>query len=99
MHFPLLLQFIAASGLALAPVLAAPTEELKGHTALEKRTVFRGYCNVDQNACHWSASDGSRVGTCTCSTGNECRINNGLCYYDDQTLSCICPNGSKQLEA
>ena len=42
MHLTSLLQFIAASGLAVAPVIAAPTEELKGHTTLVKRTVFRG---------------------------------------------------------
>ncbi|OIW31123.1 hypothetical protein CONLIGDRAFT_679856 [Coniochaeta ligniaria NRRL 30616] len=94
MQFKLLLQFIAASGLA-ATTFAAPVEDVEGHAALQKREIMRGYCVPAENACHWESDDHRRVGICTCSTGNECRINDGECFYDDQTLQCICPNGAK----
>ncbi|KAH7377970.1 hypothetical protein BKA64DRAFT_714472 [Cadophora sp. MPI-SDFR-AT-0126] len=77
-----------------ATVNAAPATTPKAVHSRGDLTVYNGYCNVAENACHWSAPDGSRVGTCTCSTGNNCGINNGRCYYDDQTLNCVCPNGS-----
>ena len=88
MHKHKIVPALAAFGVAISIAAALPgPKSLERHIVFSgvsaselahdgRRTALtvKQYCDVELNACHWSASDGSRVGTCTCSTGNEVYI-------------------------